>query len=90
MRSSMTQRRKPTLISMGIQLDGFLVCNYCMSMFVFRDQNLHDCDILQSILSDSHYEVADEDRATLQAVVATLSQDSDSQTTTVNDDIGVF
>ena len=67
-----------------------LVCNHCMSMFVFRDQNLHDCDIFQSILNDGHYEVADEDRATLQAVIATLSQDSDSQTTTVNDDIGVF
>ena len=62
----------------------------CMLMFVFRDQNLHDCDILQSILNDGHYEVADEDRAALQAVIATLSQDSDSQTTTVNDDIGVF
>ena len=66
-----------------------LVCD-CMSMFVYRDQNLHDCDILQSILSDGHYEVADEDRASLQAVIATLSQDSDSKTTTVNDDIGVF
>ena len=54
-------------------------------------QTDRDCVILQSILNDDHYEIAEEDRAALQAVINSLSlQQCHNSFSTTDDDNGMI